>query len=130
MRSLPMLLLAGAIATACAPAATVPSAALTAHLTTPRQVVRVNNHNWNDIELFAVRNGVRRSLGVVGAAQQATVLVTEDMLDIGGRLQLAARVQGRREMIVMDPVRVPVGDYLEWSLESDFAHSSVGYFPL
>lgn len=135
MRSLPMLLLAGAIAgtlvtTACTPAATVPSAALTLHLTTPRQVVRVTNHNWSDIELFAVRNGVRRSLGVVGAAQQATVLVAEDMLDTDGRLQLAARVQGTRELKIMDPVRVPNGDYLEWSLENDAARSSMGYFPL
>lgn len=131
MRSLPMLLLAGALATAaCAPAATVPSAALTAHLTTPRRVVRVTNHNWNDMELFAIRNGARRSLGIVGAAQQTTVLITEDMLDTGGRLQLAARVQGKRDMLVMDPVRVPTGDYLDWSLENDFTRSSVGYFPL
>ena len=130
MRSLPMLLLAGTLATACAPAATVPSAALTARLTAPRQVVRIRNNNWNDIELYAIRNGMRRSLGVVGAAQQATVLVSEDMLDIGGRLQLAARVQGRREMLVMDPVRVPSGDYLDWTLENDFTRSSVGYFPM
>lgn len=131
MRSLPMLLLAGALATtACAPAATVPSAALTLHLTTPRQVVRVMNHNWNDMEVFAIRNGARRSLGIVGAAQQATLLVADDMLDTDGRLQLAARVQGRRDMLVMDPVRIPSGDYVEWSLEDDVTRSSVGYFPL
>jgi hypothetical protein len=130
MRSLPMLFLAGALATACAPAATVPSAALTLHLTSPRQVVRVTNHNWNDMEVYAIRNGSRRTLGVVGAAQQATLLVSEDMLDIDGTLQLAARIQGRRDMIVMDPVRVPSGDYLDWSLENELGRSSVGYYPL
>lgn len=134
MRSLPMLLLASAIAsalaTACAPAATVPSKALTIHLTAPRQVVRVTNHNWNDMELFAIRNGSRRTLGVVGAAQQATLLVTEDMLDTDGRLQLAARIQGKRDMLIMDPVRVPSGDYLDWSLENEVGRSTVGYFPL
>jgi hypothetical protein len=130
MRSLPMLLLAGALATACAPAATVPSAALTLHLTSPRQVVRVTNHNWNDMEVYAIRNGSRRTLGVVGAAQQATLLVSEDMLDTDGTLQLAARIQGRRDMIVMDPVRVPSGDYLDWSLENELGRSSVGYYPL
>jgi len=130
MRSLPMLLLAGALATACAPATKIPSAALTLHLTTPRQVVRVTNHNWNDMEIFAIRNGGRRTLGVVGAAQQATLLVSEDMLDTDGTLQLAARIQGQRDMIVMDPVRVPSGDYLDWSLENEFGRSSVGYFPL
>ena len=130
MRSLPMLLLAGALATACTPPAKVPSAALTLKLTRPRQVVRVTNHNGNDMEIFAIRNGVRRTLGVVGAAQQATILVADDMLDTDGRLQLAARIQGRRDMLIMDPVRVPDGDYLQWSLENDSARSSVGYFPL
>jgi hypothetical protein len=130
MRSLPMLLLTGALATACAPAATVPSAALTLHLTTPRQVVRITNHNWNDMEVYAIRNGSRRTLGVVGAAQQATLLVSEDMLDTDGTLQLAARIQGRRDMIVMDPVRVPSGDYVDWSLEDEFGRSSIGYYPL
>jgi ethanolamine utilization protein EutA (predicted chaperonin) len=130
MRSLPMLLLAGALATACAPAATVPSAALTLHLTAPRQVVRVTNHNWNDMEVYAIRNGSRRTLGVVAAAQQATLLVSEDMLDTDGTLQLAARIQGRRDMIVMDPVHVPSGDYLDWSLENELGRSSVGYYPL
>ncbi len=130
MRSLPMLLLASALATACAPAATIPSPALTLHLTAPRQVVRVTNHNWNDMEVFAIRNGGRRILGVVGAAQQATLLVTEDMLDTDGKLQLGARIQGRRDMLIMDPVRVPSGDYVDWSLENEFGRSSLGYYPL
>jgi hypothetical protein len=125
-----MLLLASALATGCASANKVPSAALTMHLTAPRQVVRVTNHNWNDMELFAIRNGTRRVLGVVGAAQQATLLVTDDMLDTDGRLQLGARIQGKRDMLIMDPVRVPSGDYLDWSLESEFGRSSVGYYPL
>lgn len=131
MRSLPMLLLASALATtACASSTRVPPAALTVHLTVPRQVVRVTNHNWNDMELFAIRNGTRRVLGTVAAAQQATLLVTEDMLDSDGRLQLGARIQGKRDMLIMDPVRVPSGDYLDWSLESEFGRSSVGYYPL
>ncbi|MGH7622442.1 MAG: hypothetical protein ACREMU_08905 [Gemmatimonadaceae bacterium] len=128
---MPMLLLAGALATtACTPAATVPSAALTLKLTRPRQVVRITNHNWNDMELYAIRNGVKRVLGTVGAAQQATVLITDDMLDTDGRIQLAARIQGRRDMLIMDPVRIPNGDLLDWSLENDTARSTLGYFPL
>lgn len=94
MRSLPMLLLAGAIAvTACAPAATIPSSAPTLHLTTPRQIVRVSNHGWDEIELIAMRGGTRRILGVVSAAQQTTLVVSEDMLDTEGTLQLAARTR-------------------------------------
>jgi hypothetical protein len=131
MRSLPMLLLAGALATsACAPAATIPSPSLTLHLTAPRQIVRVSNHSWDEIELSAMRGGSRRILGVVSAAQQATFVVSEDMLDTDGRLQLAARIQGNPALLLMQPLRVPSGNYVDWSLENDIARSTVSFFPL
>jgi hypothetical protein len=131
MRSLPMLLVAGALATsACAPAATIPSPSLTQHLTSPRQIVRVSNHSWDEIELSAMRGGTRRILGVISAAQQATLVVSEDMLDVDGRLQLAARVQGRPALLLMQPLRVPNGNYVDWSLENDIGRSTVSFFPL
>lgn len=131
MRSLPMLLLAGALATsACTPASTIPSRSLTLHLTTPRQIVRVSNHGWDDIELSAMRGGTRRVLGTVAAAQQATLVVSEDMLDVDGRLQLAARIQGKPALLLMQPVRVPNGNYVDWSLEKDIGRSTVSFFPL
>jgi hypothetical protein len=131
MRSLPMLLLAGALATsACASAANIPSPSLTRHLTAPRQIVRVTNHSWDDIEVSAMRNGSRRILGVISAAQQATLVVSEDMLDTDGRLQLAARIQGKPTLLLMQPLRVPTGNYVDWSLENDIGHSTVSFFPM
>jgi hypothetical protein len=131
MRSLPMLLLAGALATsACTSASPIPSRSLTLHLTSPRQIVRVSNHGWDDIELSAMRGGTRRVLGTVAAAQQATLVVSEDMLDVDGRLQLAARIQGKPALLLMQPVRVPNGNYVDWSLEKDIGRSTVSFFPL
>ena len=131
MRSLQMLLLAGAIATtACASAATIPSQDLTLHLTTPRQIVRVSNHSWDEIELSAMRGGSRRILGVVSAAQSATLVVSQDMLDTDGRLQLAARIQGKPTLLLMQPLRVPAGNYVDWLLENDVTRSTVSFFPL
>jgi hypothetical protein len=134
MRSLPMLLLAGALVTsaigACAPAATIPSPSLTNRLTAPRQLVRVSNHSWDEIELSAMRGGSRRVLGVISGAQDATLFVTEDMLDVDGRLQLAARVQGKPAVLLMQPIRVPNGNYVDWSLENDIGRSTVAYFPM
>ncbi len=130
MRPLSMLLLAGVLATAaCASAAPLPSAALARHLTAPRQIVRVTNHGWDDIEVFAMRNGSRRILGVIPAAQQATLVLSEDMLEGDGRLQLAARVQGKPAVTLMEPLKVPNGNYVDWSLENDIGHSTVAYFP-
>jgi hypothetical protein len=129
MRSLPTLLLASALATlACSPPATIPSSTLTLH-GAPRQVVRVTNRNWANMELFAIRGGTRRVLGTVAGAQEATLVLSDDMLDSDGRLQLAARIEGQREMLMMEPVRIPVGNYVDWSLENDLARSSIGYFP-
>jgi hypothetical protein len=134
MRSLPQLLLAGALSAsalgACAPAATIPPSSLINRLTAPRQLVRVTNHSWDAIELLAMRGGSRRVLGVIPGAQDATLFVTEDMLDVDGRLQLAARVQGKPTVLLMQPLRVPSGNYVDWSLESDIGHSTVAYFPM
>ena len=134
MRSLPMLLLAGALTTsalgACAPAATIPPASLLNRLTAPRQLVRVSNHSWDAVELFTMHGGSRRVLGVIPGAQDATLFVTEDMLDVDGRLQLAARVQGKPAMLLMQPLRVPSGNYVDLSLERDIGRSTVAYFPM
>ena len=134
MRSLPTLLLAGVLTTsamgACAPAATIPPTSLTRRLTAPRQIVRVSNHSWDEIELSAVRAGSRRVLGVISGAQDATLFVTEDMLDVDGRLQLAARIQGKPGVLLMQPLRVPSGNYVDWSLENDIGRSTVSYLPM
>ena len=131
MRSMQMLLLAGAIATtACASAATLPSPELTLHLTQPRQIVHVSNHSWDKIELFAIRGGSRRILGTVSAAQSATLVVSQDMLDNNGRLQLAARIHGKPTMLLMQPLRVPAGNFVDWSLENNVGRSTVSLFPL
>ena len=131
MRSLPLLLIAGAIATAaCAPPATIPPPALTARLTAPRQLVRIVNHSWDNLEISAVRNGSRRILGVIFAAQDGTLVLSDDMLDVDGRVQLVARVEGKTDELFMQPTRVPAGNYISWSLEHDFAHSSVATYPL
>ena len=131
MRSLPRLLIAGALATAaCAPAATIPPASLTARLTAPRQIVRIFNHSWDNLEISAIHNGSRRVLGVVSAAQDGTLVLSPDMLDVDGRVQLVARVEGKHDELLMQPVRVPAGNYLSWSLERDFTQSSVATYPL
>ena len=131
MRSLPMLLLAGALATsACAPAATIPPASLTLQLTAPRQLVHVANHRWDNLELFAIRGGTRRIIGNLAAAQDATLAVSEDMLDSDGRLHLGARIEGSRDVFIMQPMRIPEGNFADWSLENNFARSTLAYFPL
>ena len=52
------------------------------------------------------------------------------MLDVDGRVQLVARVEGKHDELLMQPVRVPAGNYLSWSLERDFTQSSVATYPL
>lgn len=135
MRSLPLLLIAGAFAgtlatTACTHAASIPPASLLAGLTAPRQIVRIYNHSWENLEISAIRNGGRRILGVISAAQEGVLVLSDDMLDVDGTVQLVARVEGKRHELLMQPTRVPKGNYISWSLERDFSRSSVATFPL
>lgn len=123
-------LVAAASLAACAPAATIPPASLTASLTAPRQIVRVYNHSFDNLEISAIRNGSRRILGVIFAAQEGALMLSDDMLDVDGRVQLVARVEGSRSETLMPAMRVPPGNYISWSVEHDFAHSSVATFPL
>lgn len=130
-----LLLITAAIATAptvaaCAPTAAIPPASLTAALTAPRQVVRIYNHSFNNLEISAIRNGSRRILGVISAAEESALVLSDDMLDVDGRVQLVARVEGSRVETFMPATRVPPGNYVAWSLEHDFTHSSVATFPL
>jgi hypothetical protein len=131
MRSHSSLLLISALATlACARPATLVSPDDAPHLTAPRHLVRVSNHNWDNMELFAMRGGMRLSLGVLPAAEQTTLFVSDDMTDIDGRLRLAARFEGRQELMTMNPVRVLDGQFVDWSIENDAERSSVALFPL
>jgi hypothetical protein len=137
MRSPSSLLIAGVIATtiagtvaACASSPSIPPASLTAGLTAPRQIVRIYNHSFDNLEISAIRAGSRRVLGVISAAQDGTLVLSEDMLDVDGRVQLVARIAGGRGEMLMPPTRVAPGNYISWSLEHDFAHSSVATFPM
>ena len=57
-------------------------------------------------------------------------MLSEDMLDVDGRVQLVARVAGGRSELLMPPTRVTAGNYISWSLEHDLKHSSVATFPM
>jgi hypothetical protein len=131
MRFPATLLLAGILFTAaCTSAATIPPASLTASLTAPRQIVRIANHSFDNLEISAIRGGSRRILGVIAAAGEGTLVLSDDMLDVDGRVQLVARVEGKRDEMLMPATRVPAGNYISWSLEHDFSHSSVATYPL
>lgn len=141
MRSLSSLLIPGGVAAtivatvaACASSPSIPpaslTASLTAGLTAPRQIVRIYNHSFDNLEISAIRGGSRRVLGMIAAAEDGTLVLSEDMLDVDGRVQLVARVAGGRSEMLMPPTRVTAGNYISWSLEHDFSHSSVATFPL
>jgi hypothetical protein len=137
MRSLSSLLIPGVVAAtivaaiaACASSPSIPPASLTAGLTAPRQIVRIYNHSFDNLEISAIRGGSRRVLGMIAAAQDGTLVLSEDMLDVDGRVQLVARVAGGRSELLMPSTRVTAGNYISWSLEHDFAHSSVATFPM
>lgn len=71
--------------------------------------MRIDTHSWHDIEISAIRGGTR-IVGVISAAQDGTLALSEDLLHSDGRLQLVARIEGRRDEFIMQPMRIPAGD--------------------
>ncbi len=106
----------------------VPAAAQTAaeeRRETPRTTVRVINDNWNDITVYAVRNGYRRLLGHVTSFSSRELTLPRTLLVPNHELRLIADPIGRRGVYVSEPLVVNAGDVVEWRLRNQISLSNI-----
>ena len=106
----------------------VPAAAQTAaeeSSETPRTTVRVINDNWNDITVYAVRNGYRRLLGHVTSFTSRELTLPRTLLIPNNELRLIADPIGRRGVYVSEPLVVNAGDVVEWRLRNNIRLSNI-----
>ncbi len=106
----------------------VPAAAQTApeeRSETPRTTVRVINDNWNDITVYAVRNGYRRLLGHVTSFSSRELTLPRTLLIPNNELRLIADPIGRRGVYVSEPLVVNAGDVVEWRLRNNIGLSNI-----
>ncbi len=92
----------------------------------PRQVfVDVENYNWADIVVYAVRNGARTRLGMVTSMGRERFALPSSVVMASPSLQLVADPIGGGAPYVFPAVTVQRGQRVEVRLENNLGLSSV-----
>jgi hypothetical protein len=87
-------------------------------------VVEVSNHNWADVNVYAVQLGTRTRLGtVVSMTTRRFTLPAQARVGDGGVRLMASPIGSTRSHLT-DPILVGQGDRIEWNLENSLALSS------
>ncbi len=90
-----------------------------------RTTVRVVNDNWNDITVYAFRNGYRRRLGTVTSFTNRVFALPRAFLIPSSDLRLIADPIGPRGTYVSEAIVVTDGDVVEWRLRNNLALSNI-----
>ncbi len=87
--------------------------------------VRVVNDNWNDITVYAVRDGYRRRLGTVTSFTNRVFALPRAFLVPSSDLRLIADPIGPRGTYVSEALVVNPGDVVEWRLRNNIRLSNI-----
>ena len=107
-----------------APAAADPVATDTTAARPLRVVLTVDNRSWLDVVLYAVSDGTRQRIGMVGAATSRAFELPERLLRTGSELHFVADPLGETPY-ESERVLVQPGQRVLWTLESQLARSSI-----
>ncbi len=86
--------------------------------------VVVDNRNWQNMVIYAVRGGSRVRLGTATSMNTVTFVVTSDMTG-AAQFQLLADPIGGPESFTSLPLRIEPGDVVEWRLAANLTHSAI-----
>jgi hypothetical protein len=89
-----------------------------------RAEVIVQNSNWSDMNVFAVRGGSRVRLGTATSMGRERFRLPRYLVEGTGGLQLIADPIGSRDVFFSQPILISPGQRVEWKLENNLALSS------
>lgn len=89
-----------------------------------RAEIVVQNSNWLDMNVYAVRGGSRMRLGTVNSMASERFRLPRHMVDGVGGLRLLADPIGSRDVYFSQPILIGPGQRVEWKLENNLALSS------
>ena len=84
----------------------------------------VENNNYWDIHVYALRAGIYRSLGVVPGLGQADFKIPHDLTVTGGDFQILADPIGQRISYLSGPIVLGTANEIDLMLQSDLPMSS------
>jgi hypothetical protein len=90
--------------------------------------IRVENHNWLDVNVYAVRNGTRYRLGTVTSMTKQMFRLPVAMVAQSGEFRLLVDPIGSSEVYFTEPLLVTPGQEIDWNVENHLALSSYRIF--
>lgn len=90
--------------------------------------LRVDNHNWQNVDIQVVHRGIQSHLGSVNASAVTEIVFPKYLLSDLGEVQLIAHAVGtpytiRTQVIVLKP-----GTEVRWTLETDLSRSTIAVY--
>lgn len=80
--------------------------------------VQIDNQNFNDMEIYVVKNGQRLLIGQAGGLTKTTLTI-RNVARGGGRVRLLAEPIGGARPIATPTLVVPPGQSIFWTIGSD-----------
>ena len=88
----------------------------------------VTNHNYLDVVIYVVHDGVQTRVGTVTGSSSAVFFLPVRLLGQAREIQLLGDAIGNDAYARTEILVVQRGQYIEWTLETDLRRSSVGVF--
>ena len=89
-------------------------------------VLEVENHNWADVILFVVHDGVQTRFAQVAAAHNLSIEIPERLQGQMGIIKIAARRIGGTDTYLSQAISLRGGTAVRFTIESNLNRSSVG----
>ena len=120
-------LIAAAFLSACAHQRTIPEELDLVSVSTADPVVlEVENHNWADVVLYVVHDGVQTRFAQVAAAHSVSMKIPPQLQGQMGVIRIAARRIGGTDSFLSQAISLRGNSSVRFTIESSLSRSSVG----
>ena len=89
-------------------------------------VLEVENHNWADVVLYVVHDGVQTRFAQVAAAHNVSIEIPPSLQGQMGIIKIAARRIGGTDSFVSQAISLRGNSAVRFTIESNLNRSSVG----
>jgi hypothetical protein len=89
-------------------------------------LLEIENHNWADVVLYVVHDGVQTRFTQVAAAHNLSIEIPERLQGQMGVIRIAARRIGGTDSFVSQAISLRGSSAVRFTIESSLSRSSVG----
>ena len=89
-------------------------------------LLEIENHNWADVVLYVVHDGVQTRFTQVAAAHNLSIEIPERLQGQMGVIRIAARRIGGNDSFVSQAISLRGNSSVRFTIESSLSRSSVG----